>query len=78
MARRMRFTADEKKAFTEGTVVEWQNGAHWHEGVVVDAPARDAEFGWWRVGVRNTGGNTRTVSPGAYITGEPGKVRLPQ
>lgn len=77
MARRMRFTRDEKVAFTVGTEVEWQNGGHWHAGLVVEAPHQDPQFGWWQMGVRHTGRSTATIHTGQYITGSPGKVRLP-
>lgn len=77
MARRQRFTKDEKTAFQPGTPIEWQNGGHWHPGVVLSAPIQDPEFGWWRMGVRHTGRQTATLSTGQYITGTPGKVRLP-
>lgn len=77
MGFRQRFTKDEKAAFQPGTAVEWQNGAHWHPGVVVDAPNQDAEFGWWRMGVKHTGRQTATIAPGQYIESRPGKVRLP-
>jgi hypothetical protein len=76
MAFRRRFTAEEKVAFAVGTVIEWQNGAHWHPGRIVEAPHRD-ENGWWSVGVAHTGRQTATIHPGQFITGLPGKVRLP-
>ncbi len=72
---RMRFTKAEQDAFTVGTVVEWRNGGHWHPGIIVDAIDKSGTF--HRVGVKHTGRQTATVSPGAYIGATPTTVRLP-
>lgn len=70
---RKRFTKEERSTFQPGTRVEWQNGSHWHPATVIDVPKSDSD-GWWHVGLTNHA-KTRTVSPGEYITGTPGKVR---
>lgn len=76
MARK-RFNAAEREAFTQGTVVEWQNGAHWKPGTVVGPFGTDST-GWPYVPVRNEGATTRTISKGELVWSRPGGVRLPQ
>ncbi len=76
MAYRKRFTPEEKAAFTVGAKIEWQNGAHWHPGVVLSEPAKDPQLATWNVGIQHTGRRTATLHPGQYITGSPGKVRI--
>lgn len=76
MAVRKRFKPGERAAFVVGAEVEWLNSSHWLPGVIVGPIEQDREFGWWRVGVENHA-RTRTVSPGEYISGSPGAVRLP-
>ncbi len=75
MAFRRRFTKEEKEAFTVGTAIEWQNGAHWHPGTITAAPHTDS-IGSWRVTVTHTGRNTATISRGQRVDPSPGKVRL--
>jgi hypothetical protein len=73
---RMRFTKDEKAAFTVGAEIEWRNGGHWHTGVVIVAISRP-HGRFEECGIRHTGRTTSTVSTGAYITGTPTYVRVP-
>lgn len=77
MAFRRRFTAQEKKDFTVGTVVEWQNGGHWHPGEIIGLPYQDSVTNCWHVIVKHTGRNTASISKGQRIDSYPGKVRLP-
>lgn len=75
MAVRQRFNKAEREAFTVDTCVQWLNGSHWQPGTIVSPIELDC-IGVPRVGIENHA-KTRTVSPGQYITGSPGAVRLP-
>lgn len=72
---RMRFTKDEKAAFTKGTAVEWRNGRHWHPGEIIDGVVhRDHPIE--HILVRNRA--TKGTSVGFdVIHGCPTGVRLP-
>jgi hypothetical protein len=76
MAFRRRFSAQEKKAFTPGTAIEWQNGSHWHTGTIFAEPKQDDITGCWRVEIRHTGKRTATIDRGQRVDVLPGKVRL--
>ena len=73
MARR-RFNAEEKALLVAGTPVEWQNGGHWHPGIILGPMV--TEDGWQTAPMRNLA-TTRTVSPGDSYTASPGKIRRP-
>lgn len=77
MAFRRTFKAQEKIDFTVGREIEWQNGAHWHTGVITAAPYRHTITGAWHLTIKHTGRNTGTISKGQRVDPYPGKVRLP-
>lgn len=76
---RMRFSKAEREAFTVGTTIEWRHGRYWYPGVITE-PIRQSSTGsgWQELGLINHGPTTRTISKGAYITGIPTHVRLPE
>lgn len=74
---RMRFTKDEKAAFTPGAQVEWRNGRYWYPGTVLHAPVLADGMKIWHTVVRNDGPTTRTVSHGHVVHAIPTYVRVP-
>jgi hypothetical protein len=80
MARRVRFTPEEKTSFTPGTAVEWCDVSTWKTGVIVSGPVKaDDDYtgrGYrWTVGVR-TDVKAGIIPAGEVVAVEPGKIRL--